>query len=104
MNGDSYSSRGMASTTALPRIRKHETDSSHSHTADAGRYGSSRDYYVSATSYCVAISLIYPGLFRARETTAETEIPEIETSVERIDGALDLHIIEEIGRRAVSRK
>lgn len=47
MNGDSYSSRGIASTTALPRIRKHETDSSHSHTADPGRYGSSRDYYSS---------------------------------------------------------
>lgn len=46
MNGDSYSSRGMASTNALPRIRKHETDSSHPN-ADAGRHGSSRDYYVS---------------------------------------------------------
>ncbi len=46
MNGDSYSSRGMASTNALPRIRKHEIDASHPN-ADAGRHGSSRDYYVS---------------------------------------------------------
>lgn len=36
----------MAPTTALPRIRKHETDSSNPTGADAGRYGSSRDHYV----------------------------------------------------------
>ncbi|CAO1598064.1 hypothetical protein XANCAGTX0491_001838 [Xanthoria calcicola] len=47
MNGNSYSSRGMASTAPLPRIRKHETDVSNSITADSGRYGSSREHYSS---------------------------------------------------------
>lgn len=47
MNGDSYMSRGMASTSTLPRIRKHETDPSNPMVTDAGRYGSSRDHYVS---------------------------------------------------------
>lgn len=47
MNGDSYSSRGMASTSTLPRIRKHETDPNNAMATDAGRYGSSRDHYVS---------------------------------------------------------
>jgi hypothetical protein len=46
MNGDSYSSRGMASAGSLPRIRKHETDTNNPSTADGGRYGSSRDHYV----------------------------------------------------------
>lgn len=49
MNGDSYSSRGMA-TNALPRIRKHETDSNNPMGADSGRHGSSRDHYVSSLS------------------------------------------------------
>ncbi len=48
MNGDSYSSRGMASANALPRIRKHETDTNNPMGADSGRYGSSRDHYVSS--------------------------------------------------------
>ena len=47
MNGDSYSSRGMA-TNALPRIRKHETDTHNPMSADSGRHGSSRDHYVSS--------------------------------------------------------
>ncbi|MCJ1426782.1 hypothetical protein MMC29_004685 [Sticta canariensis] len=47
MNGDSYMSRGMASTSSLPRIRKHETDPSNPMVTDAGRYGSSRDHYSS---------------------------------------------------------
>ncbi|MCJ1477594.1 hypothetical protein MMC13_006267 [Lambiella insularis] len=47
MNGDSYSSRGMASASALPRIRKHETDTNNPSTADSGRYGSSRDHHAS---------------------------------------------------------
>ncbi|SLM34361.1 splicing factor u2af large subunit [Lasallia pustulata] len=47
MNGDSYSARGMASTTTLPRIRKHETDTSNPSATDSGRYGSSRDHYSS---------------------------------------------------------
>lgn len=42
MNGE----RGMASANALPRIRKHESDTNHSMGADS-RHGSSRDYYVS---------------------------------------------------------
>lgn len=46
MNGDSYSSRTMASANALPRIRKHETDTNNPIGADSGRYGSSRDHYV----------------------------------------------------------
>ena len=50
MNGDSYSSRGMASATTLPRIRKHETDTNNPSTADTGRYGSSRDHYVSLST------------------------------------------------------
>ncbi|KAL8688676.1 MAG: hypothetical protein Q9218_005477, partial [Villophora microphyllina] len=37
MNGNSYTARGMASTTSLPRIRKHETDASNPGNADAGR-------------------------------------------------------------------
>ena len=37
----------MASANALPRIRKHESDSYSSMGADS-RYGSSRDYYVSS--------------------------------------------------------
>ena len=45
MNGDSYSSRGMASATTLPRIRKHETDTNNPSATDA-RYSSSRDHYV----------------------------------------------------------
>ncbi|MDI1488300.1 MAG: hypothetical protein OHK93_007574 [Ramalina farinacea] len=45
MNGDSYSSRGMAPTDALPRIRKHE-DTHRTAGADP-RYGSSRDHYMS---------------------------------------------------------
>ncbi|KAL9124543.1 MAG: hypothetical protein Q9217_006131, partial [Psora testacea] len=46
MNGDSYSSRGMAPTDTLPRIRKHE-DTNKAAGADPGRYGSSRDHYSS---------------------------------------------------------
>ena len=46
MNGD----RGMASANALPRIRKHESDSYNSMGADS-RYGSSRDHYVSFSPY-----------------------------------------------------
>ncbi|KAL8879305.1 MAG: hypothetical protein Q9198_003056 [Flavoplaca austrocitrina] len=37
MNGNSYSSRGMASTASLPRIRKHETDSSRDDRRDRER-------------------------------------------------------------------
>ena len=39
---EAYPSRRMAPTDALPRIRKHEDAG-----RDAGRYGSSRDPYVS---------------------------------------------------------
>ncbi|KAL9103425.1 MAG: hypothetical protein Q9163_001527 [Psora crenata] len=46
MNGDSYSSRGMAPTDNLPRIRKHD-DTNKVAGADGGRYGSSRDHYSS---------------------------------------------------------
>lgn len=35
-------------TNALPRIRKHETDTSNPMGADSGRHGSSRDHYVSS--------------------------------------------------------
>ncbi|KAL9036369.1 MAG: hypothetical protein Q9180_004341 [Flavoplaca navasiana] len=37
MNGNSYSSRGMASTASLPRIRKHDTDSSRDDRRDRER-------------------------------------------------------------------
>ncbi|KAL8937560.1 MAG: hypothetical protein Q9211_003621 [Gyalolechia sp. 1 TL-2023] len=37
MNGDNYTSRGMAPTTSLPRIRKHETDSSRDDRRDRER-------------------------------------------------------------------
>ncbi|KAL8812070.1 MAG: hypothetical protein Q9200_001305 [Gallowayella weberi] len=43
MNGNSYSSRGMASTSSLPRIRKQETDSSRDDRRDRDR--GDRDVY-----------------------------------------------------------
>ncbi|KAI9874691.1 MAG: hypothetical protein M1830_009412, partial [Pleopsidium flavum] len=45
MNGDSYSSRGMPSTTTLPRIRKQETATNVASITD--RTSSSRDHYSS---------------------------------------------------------
>ena len=88
MNGDSYSSRGMGSASALPRIRKHETDSSHSNAADPGRYGPSRDYYVSNNiEYCLNCDMLIVSL-RAREMTAAIETQETGiTTVAEIDGA-----------------
>ena len=115
MNGDSYSSRGMASTNAIPRIRKHETDSSHA-TADAGRYGSSRDYYVS-TEYislyqqCRHTVTSSSGrnsehlliiLFRVPETTVEIENLEIVITGAQIGEGLGHRTIEVQDRPAAN--
>lgn len=73
MNGDSYSSRGMA-TNALPRIRKHETDTNNPTGTDSGRHGSSRDHYVSSLTLCP--SSIYTDevcVFSPQEMIVETE-------------------------------
>ena len=42
MNGDGFSHRGMGPSDGLPRIRKHEDAG-----RESGRYGSSRDHFVS---------------------------------------------------------
>lgn len=73
MNGDSYSSRSMA-TNALPRIRKHETDTNNPTGADSGRHGSSRDHYVS--TFTLDLSSIYTDefcVFSPQEMIVETE-------------------------------
>ena len=70
MNGDSYSSRGMASTNALPRIRKHETDTIG---AESGRYGSSRDYHVSFRNLLRPISANVDIPVSLQETIDVTE-------------------------------
>ena len=73
MNGDSYSSRGMA-TNALPRIRKHEIDTNNPTGADSGRHGSSRDHYVSSiTLYLSSIYTDEIGIFSPQEMIVETE-------------------------------
>jgi hypothetical protein len=58
MNGDNYTSRGMASATTLPRIRKHEVDTNNPSTTDSGRRGSGRDHYVSISRHLLTVYLI----------------------------------------------
>lgn len=106
MNGDSYSSRGMASTTTLPRIRKHEPDTTNPMAADAGRYGSSRDHYVSLPIPCCQESADLHCWRSLRETNVEVEI-EIETEtmdVEVIDGVQGPLVIEALDHPGVKWK
>ena len=76
MNGGSYSSRGMDSTTTLPRIRKHE-DTNRSSGAD--RHGSSRDHYVRFC--CVSQHSVLANILKSLLGTTE-EIVEIVGIVE----------------------
>lgn len=115
MNGDSYSSRGMASATTLPRIRKHETDTNNPSTADAGRYGSSRDHYVNwpkaaftqakltGTDRLPVTSAVMEAVMAAAmEAAMEAEI-ETDTEVAS-DGALDHLGIEAQDHHVASTK
>lgn len=118
MNGDSHSSRGMASTNALPRIRKHDTDSSHP-TADAGRYGSSREQYVSRiraiepaskASYYFSPRLagrqviLLTFMLRAPEMTVEPESLEIVIIAAQTVDAPDRPTTEAPDLHAASRR
>ena len=73
MNGDTYSSRGMASTSTLPRIRKQETTTNVASATD--RISSSRDHYVSSL-YSLALTLgtLLTTVCRVHEMIVETEI------------------------------
>lgn len=107
MNGNSYSSRGMASTASLPRIRKHETDVSNSITADSGRYGSSREHYVNITlrlqftSQGLKADLV--ALSSPREMIAETVSEETVIHIGASDGDRGPHI-EAHAHLAVTQK
>ena len=109
MNGDSYSSRGMASATTLPRIRKHETDTNNPSTADAGRYGSSRDHYVSSyTCLLKAVKIKLTYFQRLREMDAEMNVARAEIGKDIavaavIDDVLDLQATVMQGRHVESR-
>jgi len=104
MNGDSYSSRGMASATSLPRIRKHETDTNNPSTADAGRYGSSRDHYV-RFELDPAIEDAN-GMSRHQETNVEGRaVIEMDTVVvEVIGGVRGRPVTVALGLRAESSR
>ena len=102
MNGDSYSSRGMASTTTLPRIRKHEPDTTNPTPADTGRYGSSRDHYVSLHTLIDQALAKYLYLRSLPETTVGVEI-ETETMdvvvTEDVQGRLVIGALDRLGVR-----
>ena len=94
MNGDSYSSRGMASATTLPRIRKHETDTNNPSAVDSGRYGSSRDHYVCRSSVIRLIAISLTVSRSPLETNAAMEVAiEILIEAATVD-ALGHHAIE----------
>ena len=96
MNGDSYSSRGMASTTTLPRIRKHEPDTTNPMAADSGRYGSSRDHYVSLQTRTGRALADLSFLRSLLEMTVEAET-ETETGTE----TTDVVVVEDVQGRLV---
>ena len=92
----------MASANALPRIRKHETDSNTAG-GDSSRYGSSRDYYVSCQNpWESRIELtFFPPFSLLGMTAVETENGEIEeeenanTNVVETGDDLDLRMVDE---------
>lgn len=96
MNGNSYSSRGMASTAPLPRIRKHETDVSNSITAESGRYVSSREHYVNITLRLPfttrGLQANFVALPSPREMIAETVSEETVIHIGASDGGPGLPI------------
>jgi splicing factor U2AF subunit len=47
MNGDSYSSRGMAPSSSSTKVKQGGTTTDKQASTDSGRHGSSRDYPVS---------------------------------------------------------
>ena len=83
MNGDSYSSRGIA-TNALPRIRKHETDTNNPMGTDSGRHGSSRDHYVCINTLDLFNSTDERCILSRQETIGEIET-ETTTEVAKED-------------------
>ena len=73
----------MASANALPRIRKHDNDGAHAAGGDAGRYGSSRDHYVSQTTHAALLTDTDNSNVRSlHEMTAVGIETEIEETVE----------------------
>lgn len=56
MNGDSYSSRGMAPSSTKPALKAQATDNQGS--TDSGRQGSSRDYPVSRNLWLAFLSMV----------------------------------------------
>lgn len=100
MNGDSYMSRGMASTSTLPRIRKHETDPTNQMATDSGRYGPSRDHYVSSATFSlqVEVNLIPTPRLLEMIVVTETETETVMDIEVENDGAHGHLGIETKGR------
>ena len=90
MNGDSYSTRGMTYMTFMLIITGQDADCAG--LPDSGRYGSSRDHYVSFAVSPYPHLLTNNGL-RLPETIAVTET-EITTEEEATGGARDPRGIE----------